>query len=115
MNPTIPLRLKDALHYAFPAGGMTVKGLRRERDRGTLIVERIAGRDYTTLANIEEMRRRCQTEPKAPVSTSVRRAVRDKHTGSSLTPADLRRARDAARVTLRELSKRLGVTSPSSD
>ena len=39
----IPLRLADAVALAFPAGGMTVAGLRRERDAGRLAVSWIAG------------------------------------------------------------------------
>jgi hypothetical protein len=31
-----PLRLKDAVKIAFPAGGMTVSGLRGEINRGRL-------------------------------------------------------------------------------
>ena len=51
-----PLRLGVAAEIAFPDGSMTASGLRREAARGNLVVERIAGKDYTTLANIERMR-----------------------------------------------------------
>jgi hypothetical protein len=57
---TTPLRLADAIKHAFPFGGMTVSGLRREADRGRLVIERIAGKDFTTLAEIEAMRERCR-------------------------------------------------------
>jgi hypothetical protein len=50
-----PLRLAHAIKIAFPNGGMTVAGLRREAARGRLISHRIAGRDFTTLADIDEM------------------------------------------------------------
>ena len=33
ITPNTPLRLADAVKIAFPMGGMTVAGLRRERDR----------------------------------------------------------------------------------
>ena len=36
------------------------------KKRGRLVVERIAGKDYTTLANIERMRELCRVEIKAP-------------------------------------------------
>lgn len=36
VSPDAPLRLGDALALAFPMGGMTVAGLRRERDKGRL-------------------------------------------------------------------------------
>ena len=51
-----PLRLAVAAALAFPDGSITASGLRREAGRGRLVVERIAGKDYTTLANIERMR-----------------------------------------------------------
>jgi hypothetical protein len=53
--PDTPLRLETAVKIAFPDGGMTVSGLRRERDRGNLRVEKVAGKEFTTLRNIEEM------------------------------------------------------------
>jgi hypothetical protein len=57
---------------AFPDGSMTASGLRREAHRGRLIIERIAGKDYTTLDNIEEMRRLCRVEVKGRASGSNR-------------------------------------------
>ena len=60
--PNAPLRLTRAAELAFPDGGMTVAGLRREAARGRLTTERIAGKDFTTLAAIEEMRERCRRE-----------------------------------------------------
>jgi hypothetical protein len=41
-----PLRLAQAAEIAFPGGGMTASGLRRETGRGRLMIERIkrAGR-----------------------------------------------------------------------
>ncbi len=59
-----PLRLADAARLAFPAGGMTAAGLRREASRGRLTIERIAGKDFTTLAAIEKMRVLCRVPPK---------------------------------------------------
>lgn len=57
---TTPLRLKIAAELAFPGGGMTASGLRREADRGHLVIERIAGKDYTTLQAIADMRKLCR-------------------------------------------------------
>lgn len=59
-SPSTPLRLTDAIAFAFPFGGMTVSGLRREAARGRLQIERIAGKDFTTLAAIEAMRVLCR-------------------------------------------------------
>jgi hypothetical protein len=58
-----PLRLKIAAELAFPNGGMTASGLRREAERGRLVIERIAGKDYTTLAAIADMRKLCEVRP----------------------------------------------------
>jgi hypothetical protein len=65
-----PLRLGDAIKIAFPMAGMTVAGLRRERDRNRLVIEKIAGKEFTTLAHIERMRQLCRVEVKVPDSTS---------------------------------------------
>ena len=65
-----PLRLEDAVKIAFPMGGMTVKGLRREIERGNLVVEKIANKHFTTLDNIKRMREKCRSSvEKDPVST----------------------------------------------
>lgn len=60
--PDTPLRLDVAAALAFPGGGMSAASLRLERDRGRLVVERIAGKDFTTLAEIDAMRDRCRSE-----------------------------------------------------
>jgi len=65
-----PLRLSDAVRAAFPHGGMTVSGLRREAARGRLVIEQIAGKDFTTLAAIDRMRELCRVEAKARASGS---------------------------------------------
>src|SRR5438477_7885046 len=70
ITPDTPLRLADAIKIAFPMGGMTVAGLRRERDRNRLVIEKIAGKEFTTLAHVQRMRQLCRVEAKAPDSTS---------------------------------------------
>src|ERR1700704_2871380 len=70
ITPNTPLRLADAIKIGFPMGGMTVAGLRRERDRNRLVIEKIAGKEFTTLAHIERMRELCRVEARAPGSTS---------------------------------------------
>jgi hypothetical protein len=67
-----PLRLDVALKLAFPAGGITVKGLRKEIERGRLEVELIANKHFTTLAAIERMRELCKVVPKNLRSNEVR-------------------------------------------
>src|ERR1700754_1909615 len=66
--PDHPLRLEDAIKYGFPYGGMTVSGLRREAARGRLAIERIANKEFTTLRNIEEMRKLCRVKAEDRVS-----------------------------------------------
>src|SRR5690349_6780613 len=58
--PDQPLRLAVAAAVAFPDGSMSSSGLRREAARGRLAIERIAGKDFTTLAAIAEMREKCR-------------------------------------------------------
>ena len=62
ITPYTPLRLGDAVKIAFPLGGMTVGDLRRERDCNRLVIEKIAGKEFTTLAHIERMRELCREE-----------------------------------------------------
>jgi len=61
-----PLRLDSAAKIAFPDGGMTAAGLRREWKRGRLVIERVAGKDFTTLNHIERMREQCRVEQSRP-------------------------------------------------
>jgi hypothetical protein len=66
LGPDIPLRLEVAAAVAYPDGSMKASGLRREAARGRLVIERVAGKDYTTLANIERMRELCRVQTKEP-------------------------------------------------
>src|SRR5580704_15104992 len=92
-----PLRLSVAAALAFPDGSMTASGLRRERARGRLVVERIAGKDYTTLANIERMRELCRVQAEAPDFGSAPLAVK---------PADLSRTLSGLLSTANAISPR---------
>src|ERR1700733_6736075 len=65
-----PIRLSTAAAVAFPDGSMTASGLRREALRGRLVTERIAGKDYTTLAHIEQMRELCRVQVREPDCTN---------------------------------------------
>lgn len=101
-----PLRLSKVVRLAFPDGSMTVAGLRKEAKRGRLVIERIAGKDYTTLQHIEEMRQLCRVEQKPSVSTFANGSVqREKASGSSLTET-FRSARAAAKMSANKLKKR---------
>ena len=70
VSPTTPLRLSRAVELAWPEGGMTVSGLRREAARGRLVMERVAGKDFVTLAAIERMRELCRVGQKGLASGS---------------------------------------------
>ncbi|WP_244431434.1 excisionase [Bradyrhizobium yuanmingense] len=60
IGPDQLLPLREACKIAFPIGGMTVGGLRREARRGHLAIMRIANKDFTTLRNIQEMGNLCR-------------------------------------------------------
>jgi hypothetical protein len=103
---------------AFPDGSMTASGLRREAGRGRLDITRIAGKDYTTLRAIEEMRVLCRVPPKVPASdfgqherTKPDFTPRD---GSSSTTAGNNLPLAAARKIVEELKERYPTTSPKS-
>jgi hypothetical protein len=75
ITPTTPLRLETAARIAFPDGSMKLAGLRREIARGRLAYEVIAGKHYVTLADIEDMRRLCRVQARAPGAKSSQRAL----------------------------------------
>jgi hypothetical protein len=110
-DPTAPLRLATAAKIAFPDGSMTASGLRSESKRGKLTVERIAGRDYTTLESIERMRELCRVQVKAPDFIGEKRdtkmeELRTGLSGSSRTaPAILPQAALRARLKRSRLAK----------
>lgn len=60
-----PIRIAVAAALAFPDGSMKAGGLRRERDAGRLETWITAGKEYTSLAAIDEMTRRCREERRA--------------------------------------------------
>src|SRR5215470_5918139 len=65
------LPLKEAAKLAFPhAPRLGESALRREHKKGRLAIYRIAGKDCTTLADIERMTELCRIQEKAPASTS---------------------------------------------
>lgn len=88
VGPDTPVRLSDIIPIAFPFGGMTVNGLRREARRGNLTVLRIAGKDFTTIAYIGEMMEKCRVAANQQDSGSVRPAETAAPFGSSSTGAD---------------------------
>jgi hypothetical protein len=105
ITPTTPLTLEIAAELAFPDGSKTGPALRRMVAAGQLGAERIGGRLYTTLADIEQMRGKCRVNLKAPASPSTAEAC-----GSSATEKQTV-ALDAMNMTAKVLSENLQPTS----
>lgn len=112
VGPNDPVRLDVAARIAFKDGSMTVSGLRREVRRGRLSVERIAGRDYTTLADIERMRVLCREEQKGRAYTSVNAPDAPRFGLSSTEKTNSGRA--AVLMIAEELKNSCKRTSPAS-
>src|SRR5262249_30141642 len=112
----VPLRLKMAAEVAFPDGSMTASGLRREADRGRLVIERIAGKDYTTLAAIEKTRELCRL-PQRDRASGFANPDETGRDASPIPPSmssetgTIRRAQAAARTIVAELKKSSRPTS----
>jgi hypothetical protein len=113
VSETTPLRLKDAVRLGFPQGGMTVSGLRREEKKGNITFEVIAGKQFTTLGDIKEMRKRCREERKAPVSISASSVGGVMPYGSSSTEKT-KSALASAQMIAERLKKPSPTTSPES-
>ena len=110
VTPDTPLRLGIAAALAFPDGSMTAAGLRREGARCRLVIERIAGKDFTTLANIERMRELCQLHPKeldfgSAGNAETRKAGLRTPPSTSSETVDIKRARAAAEMTVAKLKE----------
>jgi hypothetical protein len=103
--PDAPVRLVDILPAAFPYGGMTVSGLRREAVRGRLTIMRIAGKDFTTLAAIEEMKAKCLVPANQQGSGYGQPTKTEQPCGLSST-AGSNTALDAANMIVQRLSAR---------
>lgn len=95
-DTTTPIRLADIIPLAFPHGGMTTSGLRKEAARGNLTIMRMAGKDFTTLADIEEMKRKCRVSANQQGFGSDRQTKPAPQSGLSSTEAS-RKALAAAR------------------
>ena len=112
-----PLRLDTAAALAYPDGSMTASGLRREAKRGRLVIERTAGKDYTTLRNIEHMRELCRVEARGLVSGCAEPntiGLDNSHMprSGSLKTVSTGKARDAALMIVEGLKQHSQLTSP---
>jgi hypothetical protein len=110
IGPNTPLRLAEAVRIAFPSGGMAVSGLRREIARGRLAIEIIAGKQFTTIAAIEQMRETCRVPARAPAYGDDQRAAMagvssPKPSGLSKTVVSIS-PQDALRAQLKRIHPR---------
>jgi hypothetical protein len=103
-GPNDPVRLRVAAERFFPDGTMTESGLRREASRGRLVVERIAGKHYTTLAEIERMRFLCRDDQRGRASTCANEKAENPSSSSSMEKTKSGRA--AALTIAEELKRR---------
>jgi len=109
-----PLRLKDAIKLAFPFGGMTVSGLRKERERGNIRFERLANKDFVTLRAINDMRELCRDQQRTPdCGLSPKSAARmGSSPGGQRGSLEMDRVR-SARAALELTARGLSVRSPN--
>lgn len=61
-DPDAPMRLSVLAALTFPDGTMTPSSLRREAARGRLIIEQVAGKDYSTINHVRRMRELCRVK-----------------------------------------------------
>jgi len=108
-----PLRLSVAAALAYPDGSMTASGLRRETKRGRLAIERTAGKDYTTLANIERMRQLCRVEASALDSGLDQKRRRTESSTAGQPGSSSMAAGISPRDALRTRLKKPSVSSPN--
>jgi len=113
VTPTTPLRLDVAARLAFPDGSIKASALRRMAASGKLDHEKIAGKLYTTLANIEEMRCSCRVHAKAPDFGSGPVETTERRSGLSSTE-ERKLALASAKATLQVQSKLSPDMSPES-
>ncbi|MDL2409947.1 excisionase [Rhizobium calliandrae] len=112
IQPDDPVRLAEIIPVAFPHGGMTVSGLRREAGRGRLVIMRIAGKDFTTLRSIEEMKQACRVPANQPGYGSAPGAKTVLPSGSFST-TESSSAQAAVRMIIAELKGPSPNTSPA--
>jgi hypothetical protein len=116
IGPDTPLRLGTAAKLAFPDGGLTAAGLRSEAQKGHLVIETIANKQFTTLNYIEEMRRQCRDNQKGQgsgLNLSAKKtagSANGQH-GSSVTER-VKSARASLENSARMLSEHSPTTSP---
>lgn len=109
IGPDTPLRLDVAAAIAFPDGSITARSLLREAHRGNLAVMHIAGKTFTTLAEIGNMCAVCRVPQNRPASISDLAARTAVPSGSSNI-----KETNTALARAKAISQRLKRRSPSS-
>ena len=94
--------------------GVHPKSLRSERDKGRLVIWRVAGKDWTSLAEIDRMFELCHAPPKAPVYGCAQNAKHQEKNNPQpglLETEIIQKAQAAALETVRRLKQGLPTTS----
>ncbi len=113
IDRTTLARLDVIAMLAFPDGSIGVSALRSEARRGRLAIWRVAGKDMTTLAEIERMVEQCRVKQCLPVSGSSPPRTTEPRSGSSRTD-DGELALASALQLAQRLKQSLQPTSPAS-
>jgi hypothetical protein len=93
--------------------GLTAAALRTEAKRGRLVISRVAGKDWTSVAEVREMFDRCRVNPKESDSGFDQREAASAPPSSSET-AQSRSAQAALNLRLSRLRESSPTTSPAS-
>jgi hypothetical protein len=111
--PGTMLRLDVAAELAFPDGSVSVAALRREAAAGHLTIYAIAGKHFTTLTNIQEMKTKCRVPVRAPDCGSDQPAKTEpKSTSSSMEARKQAQAAAKATLLVRNVSSK-PISNPS--
>jgi hypothetical protein len=115
IGPDTPLRLEIAAAIAFPDGGMTASGLRKEHSKGRLEFERIANKDFVTLKQIEEMRKKCALSNRQGLNLDPPGRKKSRLAFGSSETKDASAAQASARASAQRLRSRSRNTSNKPD
>jgi DNA-binding transcriptional MerR regulator len=113
VKPDTPLRLGIAARLAFPDGSMKASGLRCEAAKGRLATMRIAGKTYTTLADVKRMIDLCRQNPSPQDSTCV--PAQDENQNGSFSITEKKSILAQALNSAAKLKKRSQTTSRTND
>ena len=118
IDPNQPLRLETAARLKFPDGSVSVAALRKLIKSDRLVAWRVAGKDLTSIHELDRMLERCRVTKNLPdfgtESLARQRMAEAPKTGpGSSSTVDVKSAQAAAKATLEALKRRLPRTSPN--